>query len=179
MLQLIAKRYTTTLKESSPSKKDQQASSPRTKPLNSKRRLSDTTLAPASLTSEVTGVQELPHPLNSCMKRSRSHNERLNVKFSDADDAFNTNNLNVSSAQTHDVSTESSRTLEQSQLMSNSTVSLQSVQLNAEFEADLQQTEQKTVVASSEETTLTQRRKPPAKPLSEIDRYTMCSNRII
>ena len=59
---------------------------------------------------------------------------------------------------------------------SNSTVSLQSVGLNEEYIKD------RDTGAGSQPTSLTQRTnttKKPQKPLSEIDRYTMCSNRII
>lgn len=62
-------------------------------------------------------------------------------------------------------------------LLSNSTVSLQSVGLNEEYVKDVF-----TVVSpTAKGTELKQRRveSRPAKPLSEIDRYTMCSNRII
>ena len=61
-------------------------------------------------------------------------------------------------------------------LLSNSTVSLQSVGLNEDYVKDV------TVVSPTAKGTELKRRKPeprPAKPLSEIDRYTMCSNRII
>lgn len=62
-------------------------------------------------------------------------------------------------------------------LLSNSTVSLQSVGLNEDYVQDLSN-----VVSPTSKGTELKRRKPEprqAKPLSEIDRYTMCSNRII
>lgn len=192
MLQYIASKYTTKLKEDA-SKKESPPQRERAPPAGvTKRRLSDTTLPSTSALSETAGVQEVA--LSSCMKRSRSHNGRLNVKFSDPEESrvYNTNNTNSLSsgaAALPDVTTEvtSARTLDECKLMSNSTVSLQSMRLNAEFMADLQQAEQtsgaqvdnNSTRSDSDDMTLTQRRKPPAKPLSEIDRFTMCSNRII
>ena len=53
-------------------------------------------------------------------------------------------------------------------LLSNSTVSLASVQLNPEIAKDIN--------TSSDKTEIRQRIQ---KPLDHIDRYTMCSNRIV
>ena len=68
-------------------------------------------------------------------------------------------------------------------LLSNSTVSLASVELNTEFIKDINA--QSTPIAyigekspnSIEKETELKRRVP--KPLDDIDRYTMCSNRIV
>ena len=62
-------------------------------------------------------------------------------------------------------------------LLSNSTVSLASVSLNEDFLQD-------TKKASSDKSELKHRggkdkKEKPAVPLNEIDRYTMCNNRII
>lgn len=59
-------------------------------------------------------------------------------------------------------------------LFSNSTVSLQSVGLNDEFVKDANSEETPPGTADAQAKT-----KIPTKPLHEIDRYTMCSNRII
>ena len=61
-------------------------------------------------------------------------------------------------------------------MLSNSTVSLQSVGLNEDYVKDVA-----VMSPTSKGSELKQRRPQatPTQPLSEIDRYTMCSNRII
>ena len=61
-------------------------------------------------------------------------------------------------------------------MLSNSTVSLQSVGLNEDYVKDVA-----VLSPTAKGSELKQRRPqaPPVQPLSEIDRYTMCSNRII
>ena len=64
-------------------------------------------------------------------------------------------------------------------LLSNSTVSLASVELNSDFIRDInaQSTPvDKTRQSETKELNLKQR---VQKPLEDIDRYTMCSNRIV
>ena len=58
-------------------------------------------------------------------------------------------------------------------LFSNSTVSLSSVGLNEDFVNDNSREGLPLVVGTDKS------KRPPPKPLHEVDRYTMCSNRII
>ena len=89
-----------------------------------------------------------------------------------------TSRLNVTFGEIGEEAAEPTMTREDSfsnkALLSNSTVNLSSVELNEEFVKDTG------IVTKPPEKNGTDPKKgKPQKPLSEIDRYTMCSNRII
>ena len=200
--------YTRETKRTASSSRQADASvTPPPSPTSLKRRLSDPSFAAANSPR----VEEVAR--SSCLKRSRSLGNKLNVKFSisDRDIHLNTNLNNTNSSSSSlataaldtdalvveprersesDVSAttallneiDSNRNL----MPSNSTVSLQNVGLNEEFIKDSQQQQQQqesqegdTVPPESGDNSELKQRKPPPKPLNEIDRYTMCSNRII
>ena len=203
--------YTRETKRTASNSRQADASvTPPPSPTSLKRRLSDPSFAAANSPR----VEEVAR--SSCLKRSRSLGNKLNVKFSisDRDIHLNTNLNNTNSSSSSltaaalgtdalvveprersasDVSAttallneiDSNRNL----MPSNSTVSLQNVGLNEEFIKDSQQQQQQqqqqesqegdTVPPESGDNSELKQRKPPPKPLNEIDRYTMCSNRII
>ena len=153
------------------------------------RRLSD----PSFQTS--TGVEDIG--VRSCFKRCTSLSGKMNVTFSDLNRECMGVETNATTSTIGEQSSEDTFVLENSlqdsmmtkkSLFSNSTVSLQSVGLNEEFIKDTQQCgvtsgthsgENGTVSPTKEDSSKDTKKARPQKPLSEIDRYTMCSNRII
>ena len=108
-------------------------------------------------------------------RRSKSVGRDLNVTFS--------NTSSFSDVSLADTDTSLNRHISMTKPMfSNSTVSLQSVGLNEDFIKDSTK-EPSTPPLDIHSNALKQRKsdknREPPKPLSEVDRYTMCSNRII
>ena len=147
-----------------------------------KRRCSDPSL------NFTIGVEEIIK--QSCMKRSTSVSGKLNVTFSDCEDSDIVKQSNIKKLDGSISMDESiqSQPLTPKLLFSNSTVSLQSVGLNDEFVKDSKadssesnEIEETKVIKGAnlpEVSSEVKNRKTPT-PLNEIDRYTMCSNRII
>jgi hypothetical protein len=120
-------------------------------------------------------IEEEPEEAEGTLKRSQSVGERMNTPSPTP--------TKPAPPSPHELSPNAD-SISQKILFSNSTVSLQSVGLNEDYVKDNS--------SQKPEMVLTQRKnpapnspkkenKPPKiqKPLSEIDRYTMCSNRII